>query len=89
MFSDRNLINICNVKGDVHQAYPPCKDFSIHELETRVVAGTIQVLGMSTLDDMPTKIRIPQLAQGDNDRAFWGCFSYTRCLELSYTVLIV
>ena len=72
MFSDRNLINRRNVKGDVHQAYTQCKDFFILEFETRVVAAALQVLGMSTLDDTPTKIRIPQLAEGDNGQSVLG-----------------
>ena len=42
------------------------KIFFILEFETRVVAAALQVLGMSTLDGTPTKMRIPQLAQGDN-----------------------
>ena len=72
MFSDRNLINRCNVKGDVHQAYTRCKDFFILEFETQVVAAALQVLGMSTLDDTPSKIRIPQLAKGDNGQSILG-----------------
>jgi len=84
MFSDRNLINRRNVKGDVHQAYTQCRDFFILEFETRVVAAALQVLGMSTLDDTPTKIRFPQLAQGDNGQSVLGMlFSH----KVSRTIL--
>ena len=72
MFSDRNLINRRNVKGNVHQAYTQYKDFFILEFETRVVAAALQVLGMSALDDTPTKMRIPQLVQGNNGQSVLG-----------------
>ena len=72
MFSDRNLINRRNVKGDVHQAYTQCKEFFLLEFGTRVVAAALQVLGMSSLDDTPVKMKIPQLAQEGNDQSVLG-----------------
>ena len=65
MYSDRNLINRRNVKGEVHQAYTQCKEFFMLEFETRVVAAAFQVLGMSSLEDTPSSLKIPQNAQGN------------------------
>ena len=60
MYSDRNLINRRNVREDVHQAYTQCKEFFILEFEARVVAAAFQILGMSSLDDIPGLCPLPQ-----------------------------
>ena len=56
MYSDRNLVNRRNVKGDVTAAANACRRFLQLEVETRVVAAAMEILGMSSLDDeKPTK----------------------------------
>ena len=51
MYSDRNLVNRRNVKGDVTAAANACRRFLQLEVETRVVAAAMEILGMSSLDD--------------------------------------
>ena len=51
MYSDRNLINRRNVKGDVTAAANACRRFFELEVHSRVIAATIQVLGMKKVDD--------------------------------------
>ena len=50
MYSDRNLVNRRNVKGDVSAAANACLRFFQTEVETRVIAATLKVLGMNSLD---------------------------------------
>ena len=50
MYSDRNLVNRRNVKGDVTAAANACRRFLQLEVETRVVAVAMEILGMSSLD---------------------------------------
>ena len=61
MYSDRNLVNRRNVKGDVTAAANACRRFFQLEVESRVIAGTLHVLGMSNIDDkQPTaKMSLP------------------------------
>jgi hypothetical protein len=54
MYCDRNLVNRRNVKGDVSAAANPCRRFFQMEIETRVVAATMTVLGMTKIDDKPS-----------------------------------
>ena len=56
MYSDRNLANRRNMKGDVTAAANACHRFLQLEVETRVVAAATEIFGMSSLDDQnPTK----------------------------------
>ena len=55
MYSDRNLANRRNMKGDVTAAANACHRFLQLEVE-RVVAAATEIFGMSSLDDQnPTK----------------------------------
>ena len=54
MFSDRNLINRRNVVTDVKKKFRACNDFFLLEVESRVIAATLNVLGLSSLDGEPT-----------------------------------
>ena len=54
MYCDRNLVNRRNVKGDVSSAANACRRFFNMEVEARIIAATMKVLGMSTLDGQPT-----------------------------------
>ena len=67
MYSDRNLINRRNVKADVHEAYTQCKEFFLLEFEARVVAAALKILGMSSIDASPVTMKMPHLAQEEND----------------------
>lgn len=56
LYSDRNLVNRRNVKGDVTAAANACRRFFQLEVEARVIAAAIELLGMTSLEDaMPTK----------------------------------
>ncbi|KAL9977105.1 hypothetical protein ACROYT_G014476 [Oculina patagonica] len=65
LFSDRNLINRRNVRGEVKEAYTQCKEFFLLQFESRVVAAAFQVLGMSSLDDTLSIHPVPQSVQED------------------------
>jgi hypothetical protein len=53
LYSDRNLINRRNVKSDVSSAVNACRAFFQLEVEARVVAGGLLVLGIGNLDGEP------------------------------------
>ena len=44
--SDRNLGNRRNVKGDVTAAANACRRFFVLEVEARIIAATLQIIGM-------------------------------------------
>jgi len=43
------------VKGDVSAAANACRRFFVMELEARIIAATLKVLGMQSIDDKPTE----------------------------------
>ena len=55
MFSDRTLINRRNVKGNVSAAANACCRFFQLEIEARVIAAAMKVLGMNSIDDKQTR----------------------------------
>ena len=58
---------LCNVKTDVHEAYTQCKEFFLLKFEVRVVAATLKILGMSSIDASSVTMKMPHLAQEEND----------------------
>ena len=64
MFSDRNLINRHNVVTDVKKKFAACQEFFVMEVEARVVAATLHVLGLKSLDDEPTETVLPASIKG-------------------------
>lgn len=54
MYSDRNLVNRRNVKGDVTAAANACRRFFTMEVEARIIAAALKMLGMKSIDDKPT-----------------------------------
>ena len=61
MSSDRNLINRRNVKMPVDKNYTNCREFFLMEVETRVTAMAMLVLGMNDISDDPMKNIPPTL----------------------------
>lgn len=61
MFSDQNLVNRRNVKGDVIAAANPCRRFFQLEGETRIITAALKILGLNSLDpkEKPTKNVFP------------------------------
>lgn len=56
MYSDRNLINRRNVKGDVTSAVNACRRFFELEVQSRIIAAALKILGMNNIDDLkPTE----------------------------------
>ncbi len=51
MHSDRNLVNHRNIKGDVSAAANACRRFFVLEVEARIIAATLHILGMQKIDD--------------------------------------
>ena len=49
MYSDRNLANRRNMKGDVTAAANACQRFLQLEVETRAVAAATEIFGMRKL----------------------------------------
>ena len=52
MYSDKNLVNRRNLKKDVTTAANACRRFFILDVEARIVAATLHVLGMKKIDDL-------------------------------------
>ena len=53
LYSDRNLINRRNVKGDVDSAVNAARRFFLTEVEARIVAAAMTELGMDKFDSTP------------------------------------
>ena len=69
MFSDRTLINRRNVKGNVSAAANACRRFFQLEVEARVVAASMKVLGMKSLGDKhPVNHPLPEAGQSVAER---------------------
>ena len=51
MYSDRNLVNRRNVKSDVSAAANACRRFFQLEVEARIIAAALSILGMKEMDD--------------------------------------
>ena len=58
LYSDRNLVNCRNVKGDVTAAANACRRFFQLEVEVHVIAAAIELLSMTSLE-IPTKNLLP------------------------------
>ena len=65
MYSDRNLINRRNVKSDVSAAANACRRFFTIEVESRIVAATMSVLGIEKLDDEEFPLPINEMSTKD------------------------
>ena len=59
MFSDRNLINRRNVKSDIDSAVNPCRKFFELEVNARLMAAAMEILGMKSTSDTPDNTLIP------------------------------
>ena len=59
MFADRNLVNRRNVVEDVKKKFSACQEFFLMEVETRVVAATLKVLGLDSIDGEPDNASMP------------------------------
>ena len=59
MGSDKVLINRRNVVTEVKKRYAACRKFLEVELESRVLAGTLTVLCIESLDDQPDESVLP------------------------------
>lgn len=68
MYSDRNLINRRNVKGDVSASANACRRFFNLEVEARVVAAALHILGMSKIDEKPTQNAIPNGLEAESPK---------------------
>ncbi|XP_028413964.1 uncharacterized protein LOC114536823 [Dendronephthya gigantea] len=54
LYSDRNLINRRNVRTDVSKDVSACKKFFLLELDARIVAATMNELGIEDIDATPS-----------------------------------
>lgn len=59
MMSDRNLVDRRNVKVDVHKAYRANRDFMILEVTARVLAATMSLFKISSLESQPQSLELP------------------------------
>lgn len=66
MYSDRNLVNRRNVKGDISGAANACRRFFQIEIETRVVAAAMKVLDITKFDDNPSGDDFPSKSHSDS-----------------------
>ena len=75
MYSDRNLINRRNVKSDVSSAANACRRFFTLEVEARIVAAALHILGMTKMDDPePTtpEFKLPSGQDHDAKKTYLG-----------------
>ena len=70
MYSDRNLINRRNVKSDVSAAANACRRFFTIEVESRIIAATMSVLGIEKLDDEEFPLPINEMSTKDEKKTF-------------------
>lgn len=59
MFSDRNLINRRNVKSDIDSAVNPCRKFFELDVNARLMAAAMEILGMKSTSDTPDNTFVP------------------------------
>ena len=59
MYSDRNLVNRRNVKGDVSAAANACRRFFQIEVEARIVAAAMKILCLTKIDEEPPVNKFP------------------------------
>ena len=59
MFVDKVLINRRNVNTDVSKKVDECKKFFQLEVNARIVAGFMQILGIESLDEEPSASVLP------------------------------
>ena len=70
MYNDRNLINRHNVKSDVSAAANACRRFFTIEVESRIIAATMSVLGIEKLDDEEFPLPINEMSTKDEKKTF-------------------
>lgn len=63
LFSDRNLINRRNVVEDVKKKFSACKQFFNLEIEARVVAAALNILGIHSMEEAPNEELLPELVK--------------------------
>ena len=61
MFCEKSLINRRNVCRDVSQKVEACKQFFTLEIEARILAAILAVLGMASLNDQPDEKILPAI----------------------------
>ena len=59
LYSDRNHINRRNVSIDVEKNFSACKQFFMMEIESRVLAATLDFMQITSLDDTPSEVILP------------------------------
>ena len=72
LYSDRNLINRRNVKGDVDSAVNAARRFFLTEVEARIVAAAMTELGMDEFDSTP---------ENDPTAKLWSRKEQKECLD--------
>ncbi|XP_048589438.1 uncharacterized protein LOC116618156 [Nematostella vectensis] len=60
MYADRTTINRRNVTADPSKAYHADRDFLIIVIQSRIIAAAMEVLGIKSKSDQPTKCAIPK-----------------------------
>lgn len=70
MYSDRNMINRRNVKSDVSAAANACRRFFTIEVESRIIAGAMSVLGMESLDEEKADFPINEMSTKEEKKSF-------------------
>ena len=71
MYSDRNLVNRRNVKSDVSAAANACRRFFQLEVEARIIAAALSILGMKKMDDeKPIRNMFEGTSTTDNKKSY-------------------
>ena len=59
MYADRNHVNRRNVTTEVDKNFSACKQFFKMEVEARVIAAALDVMGMTSTEDTPSEDILP------------------------------
>ena len=71
MYSDRNLVNRRNIKSDVSAAANACRRFFQLEVEARIIAAALSILGMKKMDDeKPIRDMFEGTSTTDNKKSY-------------------
>ena len=77
MFSDKLLVNCRNLSTEVKKKYSACKQFFFKEIEARIVAAAMSILGLQTMNGTPSKTKLPpNLETAYDKKCFLDILSY-------------
>ncbi len=69
MLADKLLINRKNISTEVKKKFNACKKFFTLEIEARVIASAMVILGLQSISDQPSESKLPpEILTGTDDQ---------------------